>query len=915
MSAIVQAILGNLLLPLLKLIGDLLNAVLLTATYLVIKFLGLTVLHPDGPTSMAWGLMTSGYAILAGLAGAIMLVAVVWGVIQIQQHTIFGVGVEDTPGRLVGRTVWAGIMLSGGLLYIRALLWINNQAVRLFTVSFQQMASGFGLNHPFNFGAHAVSSAAGGIASTAVVSAILYLFSGLVALAVLGMAIWALVMWFARQFELLFWGAVMPVGLALSVADPQRRIWEFVKTQLAGVIFQQAIMAFVLYLTFTLAAGVQHHHPYGVFRDLMAMMVLAVGFYYSTRGPKYWQQAQGHIATGGSEVAAIAAGGLLARGAAATLRMSRGGQWLGRAGEALEAGTTVGLQQGHSPLASSFNRMGVARDQARARYTQSQASIDLAAGTAAVVLQADAAQAASRHLARRADPLSANVLAADRADQSQPYDPSWGFSRPPDPHASGPGGSSGGSPTPGGPTGTGPNGPAQSPPDSPSAGTAPSSARVPHTAPTASPASPSSTAGGFTQQTSGLWVPVVSRGSSGGAGGAGSARGAGTGSTGHADSSATAAGSSIPHAVGGAGAVLGTSGAGGASPGGSGSLDVGTASGHPGTSGGTGASVSGDTALGAAAVAGGPARNAQASASQAETQAAPAQTAATAPSSSPGASLPHAAAAASDASAKGPAWPGTPRPATQPPNSIPPATFDTALPAAATLVQGEAQAVGSRNVRQSSGAVGKTAAESALVQPAQLATDPQRVTDFADTLAHGLGYADAGALANQPDAGEQIRQAVTGPDGERPFRVLVGSDSGAPIPNPQIPNPPTQATGGLSPVLRERLTKIRTNPPSRSGVPGLTGGSGTVPHTPPSAPPSGAGTIPHAPASSAAGATGTAPHAPPAPVDPGAPQAPGVPTGPVPPAWDPATFPGSGLTPHADPPPSEPADPPSPSAP
>ena len=358
MGSILASFFNRIIDPGLHFVGILLKDITSAIVLLVVALLQKTVLHPDSFNGIWWVLLNNGYLVLAGFSAAIVLASIMWEALQIQQRQIFSVGPDDSYANLLGRAIWAMVMIASGPILLRILIGLNNTLVTAFSQmtigallqSFQLKSLGtafYNMNSfkAMGFTSQQVHAYTGSLLSVGILGVLEYFFLPVIGLVVALLMLWSILMWFARQFELVFWGALMSVSLALSVSDPQRKLWEFVKVQLQGLIFQQAIMAFVIWLTISIRVAVIDHGGYNVLNDLFGNIFTAVGLYYAFKAPKYWQQAHGHV-SGGNEIAQFAAGSMLGRLGSNVLMASR-------AGVAMEAATQHMTEHSQKTLRSN----------------------------------------------------------------------------------------------------------------------------------------------------------------------------------------------------------------------------------------------------------------------------------------------------------------------------------------------------------------------------------------------------------------------------------------------------------------------------------------------------------------------------------------------------------------------------------
>lgn len=274
------------------------------------------------------------YTLFAGLSGALLLLMLTWGAFQLQNYRITGVGVRDDTHSLIGRTVYSALVIAAGPLIIWTLFHVNNVIVTtLLDPPGKHFYNAFSIVHA-NLGSIGGTLAAGGVAAE-----FMPLILEVLGLAVVVFVLWAIVVWFARQFEIVFWVTLWPVAAALGAADPQQKFFNYVKSQVVGLAFTQAAMALTLYLTLNITyslGGSGYVKGSGV-GDLLIYGVMGAGFYFTAQVPKYWKEINGHSTSGGHEMAALAGGYMLGRFGSQALASTKMGKLTGAAMEHIGA--------------------------------------------------------------------------------------------------------------------------------------------------------------------------------------------------------------------------------------------------------------------------------------------------------------------------------------------------------------------------------------------------------------------------------------------------------------------------------------------------------------------------------------------------------------------------------------------------
>ncbi len=333
-----------------------------TILKIAVGFLQMTALHPEALGQLNGNGTVTGagfifkdamhfYTLFAGLSGALLLLMLTWGAFQLQNYRITGVGVRDDTHSLIGRTVYSALVIAAGPLIIWTMFHVNNVIVTtLLDPPGRPFYNAFSIVHA-NLGSIGGTLAAGGVAAE-----FMPLILEVLGLAVVVFVLWAIVVWFARQFEIVFWVTLWPVAAALGAADPQQKFFNYVKSQVVGLAFTQAAMALTLYLTLNITyslGGSGYVKGSGV-GALLIYGVMGAGFYFTAQVPKYWKEINGHSTSGGHEMAALAGGYMLGRFGSQALAATKMGKMTGAAMEHIGARNENYLQTqaGREGLAS-----------------------------------------------------------------------------------------------------------------------------------------------------------------------------------------------------------------------------------------------------------------------------------------------------------------------------------------------------------------------------------------------------------------------------------------------------------------------------------------------------------------------------------------------------------------------------------
>lgn len=411
-------------------------------------FLGVTILNTGGvhqaladlfgpnPTGAVSGI----YVSMAGMGLVIAGVATVWAVVRHQESLVMGTRQEYLRG-LVGRAGGAVVWIAATPVALYLLAGINDHLVGVIQQTMDKSPW-------IAMQACSVTGGLGiaGLGTTAIGIALGILFWQVIGLALIAGIVAAVGQYVLRLFQIVFWGALLPVAAGASVADPQRRAWTYVWGQVTGSIFTQVAMALGIFLTERVLLAGSLTANGSARLGLLSYVMGVAGFFIVSRIPRYFQELQGHSVGGGSEMAAIAGGYIMGRFGAQALSATAGGQLAGKLFDASKENTTARLNRGSGIVARTFQR---ARDAAYSSQGQNRiadAQAQVTAGLTGDEVQAGAIKGQGELDAYAKQPLSRNVTAALRQVTNDPAIPMT---------ANAPRGMGGIGPTPpGGPGGT-----------------------------------------------------------------------------------------------------------------------------------------------------------------------------------------------------------------------------------------------------------------------------------------------------------------------------------------------------------------------------------------------------------------------------------------------------------------------------
>ena len=417
-------------------IGHLLSAVVGLVIALLNAVLQITILNTGGVTTARTDLLGGGavgalgglYLGMAALGLLIAGVAVVWAVIRHQESLLTGNRMESLRG-LLGRALGAVVWIAAVPLALWAMIQVNDVLVNTLAYQLHQV--------PFQFASSCKPAAAIGygiasLGTSVITSALIYLFWDVLALALIVGILAALGQYFLRLFQIVFWGALLPVAAGASVADPQRRAWTYVWGQVQGSIFTQAAMAFGIYITEYVLIGGTPGIPFVTAHTtvsaatpnmLLSYMMGVAGFFVVSKIPRYFQEMQGHTVGGGSEMGAIAGGYIMGRFGSQALQATKGGIMMTQGMETRRQQNTYALASGPGIVASHFQRSRQQSYAAQGANTVLDAQDQATAGLTAAQVHAGTVTTQARMDAAAGMPLSRDATSADRALNTDPTIP------------------------------------------------------------------------------------------------------------------------------------------------------------------------------------------------------------------------------------------------------------------------------------------------------------------------------------------------------------------------------------------------------------------------------------------------------------------------------------------------------------
>ena len=421
-------------------IGHLLAAVVGLVLTLLNSVLQLTILNTGGVTTAGTDLLGNG--VTAGLGGlylgmaALGLlmagVAVVWAVIRHQESLLMGNRLESLRG-LVGRAAGAVVWIAAAPMALWAMIQINDVLVNTLVYQLQ--------NAPLQFAnscnpAKAIGYGFASLGTSVIASALIYLFWDVLALALVVGIIAAIGQYFLRLFQIVFWGALLPVAAGASVADPQRRAWTYVWGQVQGSIFTQAAMALGIYITEYVLIGGTPSTPFvtGAAAGthvvapnmLLSYMMGVAGFFVVSKIPRYFQEMQGHTVGGGSEMGAIAGGYIMGRFGSQALQATKGGILMNQGMETRRQQNTQSLASGQGIVARTFQRSRTQGYTAQGANAVTEAQDQATSGLTAAQTHAETVHAQAKLDAEASQPLHRDAANAERAlvmDPTIPLNP------------------------------------------------------------------------------------------------------------------------------------------------------------------------------------------------------------------------------------------------------------------------------------------------------------------------------------------------------------------------------------------------------------------------------------------------------------------------------------------------------------
>ncbi len=332
----------NLFQLILYLVAEALNGLLSAIWGGLVWVLKHTLLN-TGTSGIVMGDYKTLYASLSGMVAAIAVAAFVYRLFHVQVEGLTGHRREEMHS-LAGRTLLVFAWMGGGVLFLRTILAINDTVVRVFTKSMALDAWKGVCATPANAATQGMLH----VGTAAGTGLIVFVFSEFFMMVAIGLILFVVIQWIARLFEVLWWATLMPIALAVSLADPAQKMWEFVKSNLIGAVFVQSCMAFGFWMITKLfmQSGTLFHG--GTAADILNTGMALAGFWFIGKLPQYWQQLNGHVTSGGHETAGLAMGYMAGRLGSQVLASTTGGQILGQMTDAAGARHADELQHGTS---------------------------------------------------------------------------------------------------------------------------------------------------------------------------------------------------------------------------------------------------------------------------------------------------------------------------------------------------------------------------------------------------------------------------------------------------------------------------------------------------------------------------------------------------------------------------------------
>lgn len=293
--------------------------------------LGATLFHPfslTGPGVVAVAARTV-WATLAGVSGAIALVALLWGVFL--RTGFAAVGGSRRWGEIgEGAGIYA-LTLVGGYSFLGLLLTAADTVTRALYASTEAMA-------------HVMTNPATGLV-TGAMAFIVSFFIPTALLVLAGVFLWVIATWLMRQVDLIVFLGLLPVTAALALSG-NKRPFEWNWQEAEGAVLNQLAMAVAWWIAWvvltgngsqpTLVTAVTRGTNLGLWFLHVLLGIAAFGMV--ARTPAMLQQLTGHAHAGALGVmAGVAGGALIAKGLATSLKLSPGGQALRALREGREA--------------------------------------------------------------------------------------------------------------------------------------------------------------------------------------------------------------------------------------------------------------------------------------------------------------------------------------------------------------------------------------------------------------------------------------------------------------------------------------------------------------------------------------------------------------------------------------------------
>ncbi|WP_053958151.1 hypothetical protein [Sulfobacillus thermosulfidooxidans] len=338
------------------------NGIFLLIYDLIFAILKQTILSSNGDQTVASDVFTAMHS-LDAVAMALLIALLIWSVLTAGEQLMTTSKWDGWQG-LVGRAGSAFLWIAGSYFAVSVLLHVNALLTSGFTNTLSNEAKTFAVS------CHQPTTILGiGIAGAATAFVFLYpLVSQTVLLAIIfGMA-FALAQWLFRLVEILLWGSLLPLAAATIVAEPSRKTFQYVWSQLQGAIFTQSAMALGIWLIFGTALHGENT------TSLLNMLIGAAGFFMVGKIPRYLQEARGHTSSGGFDVAKGAMAIMMARGGEELMAATPLGQAVSRGFENHLGKSQTRLSTAGGVTGRLWHGMGqsIATHNARANFDQAR---------------------------------------------------------------------------------------------------------------------------------------------------------------------------------------------------------------------------------------------------------------------------------------------------------------------------------------------------------------------------------------------------------------------------------------------------------------------------------------------------------------------------------------------------------------